>query len=210
MTTPQQNLDSLAGQGEFHSKRPADEPLTHKGVSYCNPHLHYHRPQDLVLTSTPPNSTSQESRSATTPPPSSAPRYTSRAKPQARTHTSPTRSQRSPARHRTTPRQLGQTPWAACPAPRPGPSTTRPSSASLRRARRAPRSTATRQSAARVLRATSDTASPRRRAMAPSRVRRGPRERTSRGVLLSSRGRRGLVGRLREVSTGLVPRVFSL
>ncbi|POS75566.1 hypothetical protein DHEL01_v206048 [Diaporthe helianthi] len=31
MTTPQQNLDSLTGQGEFHSKRPGSEPLTHKG-----------------------------------------------------------------------------------------------------------------------------------------------------------------------------------
>lgn len=33
MSVPQQNLDSLAGQGEFHSKKPGAEPLTHKGVS---------------------------------------------------------------------------------------------------------------------------------------------------------------------------------
>lgn len=35
MSVPQQNLDSLAGQGEFHSKKPGAEPLTHKGVSYA-------------------------------------------------------------------------------------------------------------------------------------------------------------------------------
>lgn len=43
-----QNLDSLAGQGEFHAKKPGAEPLTHQGVSHLDKKNHLSLPRSML------------------------------------------------------------------------------------------------------------------------------------------------------------------